>query len=82
MIVTLGFDVSVGHEEHGEYDDDNVPSRQNQTWGSKSDAGGEIETMYTVPESLRDGAHLVWSVPGGESYHDRDLKQTDLEGVR
>ena len=36
----------------------------------------------TVPECFRDRAHLLRSVPGRESYHRRDLKQTNLEGVR
>ena len=39
MIVTLGLDVSVGHEEHREDDDDNIPSRQNQTLENTSDTG-------------------------------------------
>ena len=36
----------------------------------------------TIPESLRDRAHLLRGVPGRESHHSRDLKQTNLEGIR
>lgn len=31
MVVTLGLDVRVRHEEHGEDDGDDIPSGQNQT---------------------------------------------------
>ena len=82
MVVTLGLDVCVGHKEHGEDDDDNIPSGQNQTWGNVLEGVEGVERRATVPESLRDGAHLIWSVPGGESHHSRDLKQTNLESVR
>ena len=37
MIVTPGLNVGIGHEEYGEDDGDNIPSRQNQTWGNISD---------------------------------------------
>jgi hypothetical protein len=40
MVVALGLDVSVGHKKHGEDDDDDIPSRQNQTWGSCQILGG------------------------------------------
>jgi hypothetical protein len=37
MVVTLGLDVGVGHEEHGEDDRYDIPSREDQTWEDASD---------------------------------------------
>jgi hypothetical protein len=42
----------------------------------------ESKKKNVVPESLRNGAHLFRSVPGRESHHSWDLKQTNLEGIR
>lgn len=39
MVVTLGLDISVGHEEYREDDDNNIPSRQNQTLENTSGTG-------------------------------------------
>lgn len=85
MIVALGLDVGVGHEEHGEDDGNNIPSRQNQTLVDASDTQrGDYRSVKneTIPESLCDGTHLLRSVPCRESHHSGDLKQTDLESIR
>lgn len=65
MVITLGFNVGVGHEEHGEDDRYDIPSRQYQTWEDASDIearilGVGIERQYlkvSATDPILSGAY-------------------------
>ena len=50
MVVTLGLNVGVCHQEHGEDQCDNIPSRENETTGT------EVDTK--IQDTRRDLTHV------------------------
>ena len=81
MIVALSFNVGIGHEEHGQDEGDDVPSREDEPGRE-----GALEPLQRPStEYSREGpsyfTHVLGIVPGREGDHGRNLQEADLKSV-
>lgn len=82
MVVTLRLDVSVGHEENGEDDNDDIPTRENEPNKPFISEVHDAGSIRNLRECIRDRTHLLWRIPSRESNHGWNLQQTNLKSVR
>ena len=81
MVVALCFNVRIRHQEHGKYNDNNVPTRENQSDKVCLVSSVHGERSDHVRERLARSSIYSRRTPRGERYHGRDLEKTDLQCV-